>query len=458
MPLSIDTTRPVRSRADQQALVRAVLAASADEQETRWLEWKGPLELDGKDATGRATIAKAVLGFANRDPGVASRAMGGCAYLLAGVAPGEVPGVEAVDAAQLEAQVATYVGRNIDWRADYVEVNHRSVLVVTVEPPQWGDPVHPVRKTFNPSDRRSPVLQRGTVFVRHQASTDPADDADMDMLSRRAARRPGDQLEVAVGPAPETGLRAADVSAGAIERYISQQQARLLAPLAHAGRQSPHGRGGMGSIIGVSGWDGEYRREEDYRAEVNRYVEKLRAELPSVLRARAVLHGLARLRLQVVNTTDTTFTQVRVEAKLPPNLWATDWQGDVRGKEEPPAPPTPYGQARRSDPGRYRGIGLSAVRSMVPGALAAARWRPDVERRNDAVYVEYVPEDVRAQGVTPLPSVWLLLSDAGSETVEVRWEATATNADRRLSGTITVPITQPAASIEELLAQLPDDD
>ena len=98
--------------------------------------------------------------------------MAGCAHLLAGVSPGELSGVDAVDAAQLEAQVAKYVGRTIDWRADYVELEGKQVLVVTVEPPQWGDPAHPVRKTFNASDRRGPVLQEGTVFVRHQASTD----------------------------------------------------------------------------------------------------------------------------------------------------------------------------------------------------------------------------------------------------------------------------------------------
>jgi hypothetical protein len=196
VPLAIDISRAIRSRADQQALVRAVLESPANEQESHYLEWKGPLTLVGKGATGRASIAKAVLGFANRDPSVASRAMGGCAYLLAGVSPGQLCGVEAVDGAQLEAQVATYVGGNVDWRADYVMVDKRSVLVVTVEAPQWGDPVHPARKTFNPSDGRGPAFQEGTVFVRHQASTDPATAADLDMLSRRATRRPGGQLEV----------------------------------------------------------------------------------------------------------------------------------------------------------------------------------------------------------------------------------------------------------------------
>lgn len=460
VPLAIDISRPIRSRVDQQELVRAVFDAPANEQETHYLEWKGPLALAGKDAAGRATIAKAVLGFANRDPTLAARAMAGCAYLLAGVSPGDLPGVEAVDVAQLEAQVVSYVGRNIDWRADYVVVDERTILVVTVEPPCWGDPVHPVRKTFNPSDRRGPVLQEGTVFVRHQASTNPATAADLDMLSRRAARGPGDELEVQVRAAAETVLRGVEVGAETIEQYVKQQQSYLLAPVASSGRKpgplSPYGQNVLSGIAGLSVLNHEYRSEEKFREEVNGYVDKLRNELPNVLRARAVLHGIARLKLEIVNNTDTTFTKVRVEAKLPPALWVTGWREDVRDEAEPPEPPIPYGQARMSHMSGYRGLSARGLRSIRPGALGGP-WRPEIERRTDAVYVDYVPEDVRAQGVTPLPSLWLLLDDLSTKAVEVRWEATATNAAKRVTGTFTVPVNQRSAGLEELLAELPDD-
>jgi hypothetical protein len=58
------------------------------------------------------------------------------------------------------------------------------------------------------------------MFVRHQASTDPATADDIDMLSRRAARRPGDQLEMEVRAAAETSLRAIDLRPDAVEAYI----------------------------------------------------------------------------------------------------------------------------------------------------------------------------------------------------------------------------------------------
>lgn len=455
VPLSIDTSRPVRSRAEQQALVRAVFEARAGTQETDWLEWKGPLELAGKSAGGRAAIAKAVLGFSNRNPDLAARNMDGCAYFLAGVSPGALDGVEVVDAAQLEGQVASFVGRDISWRADYVEVDGSTVLVVTVEPPQWGDPVHPARKTFNPEGGGRSALQEGTVYVRHQASTERATATDMDMLSRRAARRPGDQLAVDVQAAPETLLRAVDLSDGAIAAYVEQEESRLLSPLSPLMKRMMGTSSAFKQSVLLGGIGGEYRREEDYRQEVGEYLDKLREELPAVLRARALLHEVARLKLAVVNNTDTTFTAVRVEVLLP-DLAVTEWPPEVRDEGEPPDPPTPYGQATRSSLGVYGGIRVPSLISGV-GPVAAFNT-PDVVRRADGVYAEYTPVDVRAQGVTPLPSVWLRIEDLSTETVPVRWEATATNADKRLSGSFSIPITPPPLTVAELMEEVPEDD
>lgn len=71
MTLNLELRRPLRSRAEQRALVEAVRDAPTFEQETHWLEWKGSLDLDSKE--GRAAIAKAILGFANRSPDTALR-------------------------------------------------------------------------------------------------------------------------------------------------------------------------------------------------------------------------------------------------------------------------------------------------------------------------------------------------------------------------------------------------
>jgi hypothetical protein len=170
-----------------------------------------------------------------------------------------------------------------------------------------------------------------------------------------------------------------------------------------------------------------------------------------------VLHGIARLDLDVVNSTDTTFTGVRVEARLPAELWGTAWQGAVRRDAEPPERPTPYGQGRVLAPGLSRYHSFSSA-LLAPGAISGAAWRPSVDRGSDAVYLEYVPEDVRAQGVTPLPPIWVAIDDPATEMVTVEWEATATNTERRLTGTITVPVQQPPARISDPMANPPEDE
>jgi hypothetical protein len=446
--LPLDTSRPVRSRADQQALVRAVYEAPAGEQETDFAEWKGPLELSGKNASGRAAIAKAVLGFGNRNPDLALRNMCGCAYFLAGVSPGEIRGVEVVDAAQLESQVASFVGPNISWRADYVELDGHDVLVVSVEPPQWGDPVHPARKTYNPEGGGRSALQEGTIYVRHQASTERATAADMDMLSRRAARRPGDELEVAVQVADTTRLRAVDISEEAIAAYVAGQKSWLLRPFSPLGRKL----GMSGSVakalaMGV----GEYRSEERYRHDVHEYVEELRGALPSALRAKAILHETARLDLEVMNATDTTFTDVRIELLLPSHFEVWEWRDQARGRATPPSAPALYG--------RGAGQTMPLVRLPYERAEAIVPFRaPDVEPRGAGIHVVFSPTNVRAQGVTELWSLWLIVDDPATEAIAIQWEATATNAAKRLTGKLTVPVAGPPAEIRELLSELPEED
>jgi hypothetical protein len=72
MPLHIDTAAAIRRPADQAALVQAVLTADGTD-ETYWLEWKSRLDLTA--AEGRFTVAKVILGLANRHPDYAARTM-----------------------------------------------------------------------------------------------------------------------------------------------------------------------------------------------------------------------------------------------------------------------------------------------------------------------------------------------------------------------------------------------
>ena len=63
------------------------------------MEWKSSLDLGAPE--GRFTVAKAILGFANRAVDQAQLAFEGVAYLVVGVEPGAAAGVINVDHATL---------------------------------------------------------------------------------------------------------------------------------------------------------------------------------------------------------------------------------------------------------------------------------------------------------------------------------------------------------------------
>jgi hypothetical protein len=419
--------------------VEAVRDAPSAESETNYLEWKGTLDLGEKSAL--AKIAGAVLGFSNRMPDVAARALGGCAYVLVGVEPGALAGVTPVDAANLEARLVAYVGANVQWRPDYVEVDGETVLVVTVEPPRWGEPAHPVRKTF--TDGGKTVLKDGDVLVRHHASTDPAKAVDIDALNRRAARRSDDELSVDVGLLDDTPLRRVDLREESLGVWVRERTESMLMSLNPASASRV-----LGSIAMMQG---EYRSEDKYREEVAKYARELAEALPEVLRARSVLHDAGLLQLVIRNGTERTFSGVRVELAVPAGIGVVTWRRDVEDQEELPKAPQAFGSATPFLRGFDYGVS-PLLRSPVMRPL----WLPDAVIGDEGARVVFSDEEVRAEGKAQLPDIWLLLDQDAPEEITLGWQATAKQATKRLSGTITVPVARRAMSVAELLAERPD--
>ena len=114
----IDTRLPLRSSEELAGLVNAVVAASAND-ETDWLEWKSGLDLKRKE--NQVTIARHILGMANRRVADATRQAGGCGYLVIGAEPGSVAGVAEVDPADLSQAIQIYLGSaGPSWSASYI--------------------------------------------------------------------------------------------------------------------------------------------------------------------------------------------------------------------------------------------------------------------------------------------------------------------------------------------------
>ena len=179
MSLMIATSRPLRDDEELNNLVHAVEMADA-EDENEWIEWKSHLALSERKT--QATLARHIVAMANRRVDEASRYVDGFGYILVGVEPRNRCGVQRVDFAVLRAGIERYLGSDGPrWTARYVSTGERSVLVVIVDPPRYGDPIYVLERDFEDS-------RRGDVYVRKLGSTERADPDDLAYLTRRAGR------------------------------------------------------------------------------------------------------------------------------------------------------------------------------------------------------------------------------------------------------------------------------
>lgn len=179
MALQIDTHRALRRPLEIASLVDAVIAAGLAD-ESSWIEWKSTLDLTKSE--GAFTVAKAILAFANRMPDQARTTCQGLAYFVLGAGPGSAAGTAEIDAADLENYLIKYLGSDgPSWSPTYVTVDGATVLVIVIEAPQWGDPIHTLRATLGTKVGAT----KGTIFVRSQAQSRPAEPGDITQLSKR---------------------------------------------------------------------------------------------------------------------------------------------------------------------------------------------------------------------------------------------------------------------------------
>jgi hypothetical protein len=187
MTLRIDVSRALATHEERAALVRAVVAAQP-EDELDWIEWKIGADLSKGAAQG--TMARHILGMANRLPDRAAVHAGGYGYLIMGAEPGSVPGITKVDPASLGQGVQSWLGtEGPAWWPHYDEEQGVPVLVVTVAPPQPGQRAFTLRKELTVKTRGggSKRYPAGTIFVRHPGRTEIAGPGDIRALEDRYA-------------------------------------------------------------------------------------------------------------------------------------------------------------------------------------------------------------------------------------------------------------------------------
>ena len=110
--------------------------------------------------------------------------------MVLGVEPGSVIGVSPIDNASLSAGIGRFLRNSVGWSPQYAPYEDKQILVITVEPPEFGDPIVAMLREFQTNEPRSREFNKGDVFIRRHGRNDRAEQEDFDMLVRRFASGP----------------------------------------------------------------------------------------------------------------------------------------------------------------------------------------------------------------------------------------------------------------------------
>lgn len=444
-----------------QALVEAV-CASPEPEENYWLELKSPL--DWSTGHGVGTLARAILGLANRDRDRAAATLGGYGVVIVGLAkPAEVQAVEVLDSADLSNKLGAYLGKDGPrWRPEWMKVDGKSVLLVVVEPPQNGDPIYTLRATFD-------NYKISQTFVREIGKTEPASEDDMKRLGRRlTASESKDVLDVTVTYLPEIPLSTYHWEESAIEAFLDAERARLMKSLAEeqaakeareakaaadlTGLLDGAGARGLAEVLGQPGFLGapfmEHEKQESrspgaFTAQVSVYVDDLRAALPDALKT--IAGAVVPVPVFVIdNNSNRNYTEIDVTIRVEGEAFAADADEDrevPKFRDLLPKRPRKYGPYKvrpnlELDLGRYPDTSFLTHRA--PGGAAYSRR----EIRNGGSFeFDFETVDLRPgrTGLVLASDLAVVIPRHRVEPVVVSWHATASNVDAEAFGEFVLP-------------------
>jgi hypothetical protein len=434
MALQVSSARAFRTLIELRGLVEAVRDAPPTESEPDWLEWKSQVDL--REKRWLFEIARHSLGFANRQPDAAASVADGCGYVLMGVEPGKVWGVQAVDVADIDSTVIRYVGSDGPrWTPHFVEVAGKSVLVVITEAPSWGDRPHALRRAFD-------KYADGDVFVRRHGKTQRANSAELRMLDDRSRRKAAQlAVEVAWPKRPEP-IAPLDLSASAVDQWESEERGALLAPL-----DQPKGLLALDTMksIGSIGVLPEDRTEEAYREEVETYLRAAREHLPAQVRRIAVSHLLKPLEVQLINHSDRNYEDLMVELYVSGNIHGFLEPNDVPGPELP-GRPRPFGTRRHLDLGLQSGFDFPR-----PSYETRPPRRTYIDNEASA-RIRFQAGHLRPEYQVTLEQFFFTIdaSHAGEE-LKLEWHVTARNVDGLVGGTLPLTVGADVLTPQEVL-------
>ncbi|MFF0207806.1 AlbA family DNA-binding domain-containing protein [Streptomyces althioticus] len=405
MALDIPTDRPLRSPRQLLQLVTAIRDAG-DHDENDWIEWKSTYDLTTKEV--RATLARHIIGMANRMPDKAAAICHGYGYIAIGVEPGQVEGVTTIDLADLDSGLQPYLGhQGPEWSANHVTLDGRTILVLTVEPPKLGDLIHTLNKDFS-------KYVAGMIFVRRSGRTVQANPGEVAALTRRATLKTSSPQHMTVTAATEPVEVPLYDYVSHVDHLCTRKKIELL------------DRRRMTKRPGSLGMSLDNRDTNDYRKEVAEYLEDYREHLVNQTRKLYTQAGNGELQLTVYNPDELSHQGVRIELHFPKHLTAILAEDYTEFDSAAPAPPEPLGTK------------ISFYNSRISSQVISPTYRgpSELETRISMGSVIFNIASVRAEGHMELPSIHFIAETWTADEQTVSWAITALNSSGRARGEI----------------------
>ena len=180
------------------------------------------------------------------------------------------------------------------------------VLAIEVDPPRSGDRFHTLRKAFD-------NFHRGTIFVRKNGKTHPAEPEDIENLERRAQ---GTRLDVRFGLAGADQIRWFDRASleNAVADIADHQRSSQLARARNYNRQpgAPDPFGITRHLAAAQILGKERRSFDAFEQQVAEWCAKWREGAPQHWIQKYMEAGHGVYMLGLANLTDENFRSVRV--------------------------------------------------------------------------------------------------------------------------------------------------
>jgi len=303
---AIDFSRPPIGEAAAAKLIQ-VAAEMGDIAERHYLEIKGS-DFDISKKTDKQKIAKFILGAANRDPDVAKRYFQGYAVMILGVDQNRIVGVEPTEMMELQHVIRPFLGASgPQWDVVRVPVQDsgKEVLIVLVDPPEFGQPPFPCRAEGD-------KLKDGAIYIRADGATREAKADEIDMLLRRFKRvSPDVKLEISV-TGNVNSIRCD--KARTLDEYIEDKEAALLAAMPS---ENPAVSSNVyATILSAPMLDPsttpEDRTREEYRAEIKKWKDECAQSWGTLLDNVTALFGVNTVRIENLTTTFLRKVEVKI--------------------------------------------------------------------------------------------------------------------------------------------------